>query len=89
MRTYTVEVLQTVTVTLDEAKFDDAFMAEFRESFYQFDDIAEHVEHLAQLEARGAVGEYKPFIEGYGEAEEMGIKLSSTVSDTLIVGGAS
>lgn len=85
MKTYTVDVTQTVTVTLDETKFDDAFMQEFRSHFYSFDTLDEHAEHLAQLEARGLVGDYKPFVEGYGPLGEMGIKLSSDHFEAEIV----
>lgn len=85
MKTYTVEVTQTVTVTLDETKFDEPFMEEFRRHFYGFDTIEEHVEHLAQLEARGLVGDYKPFVEGYGRLDEMGVKLSSDHFEEEIV----
>jgi hypothetical protein len=86
VKTFTVEVTQIITVTLDESKFDDTFMEEFRESFYQFDTLEEHAEHLAQLEARGLVNDYKPFIEGYGPAEEMGIKLKAGPAHTEVVG---
>lgn len=78
---FTVEVTQTVTVELDESKFDDAFMYKFRENFYRFHNIEEHAEHIAQLGARGLIGCYKPFIEGYGLAEDMGIKVRVTDID--------
>lgn len=73
---YRVVVTQFVEVELDESKFDDKFMEEFRASFYQFDNITEHVEHIAQLQARGVIDlECTPeFIEGYGPSNEMGIK---------------
>lgn len=87
MKTFTVEVTQTVTVTLDETKFDETFMKEFRESFYQFDTLEEHAEHLAQLEARGLVDDYEPFIEGYGPAEDMGIKLKAGRTDMTVLEG--
>lgn len=87
-RTFIVEVCQTVEVTLDEGKFDDAFMSEFRESFYQFDTIEEHAKHLAQLEARGIyeLGFVNPFVEGYGHANDMGISASVLDVDTDISG---
>lgn len=73
---YRVVVTQFVEVEIDESKFDDKFMEEFRESFYQAYDIIEHVEHIAQLQARGVIDlECTPeFIEGYGLSNEMGIK---------------
>ena len=67
-----VEVMQSVEVEIDESKFTPEFMAEFRESFYQFRTIERHIEHLAQLEARGLS---RDFIEGYGPAEDFGIKM--------------
>lgn len=76
MRTYRVEVTQTMEVTLDAEKFDDAFMQEFRGSFYNFDTLAEHAEHIAQLQAHGLIDvsyQSRDFIEGYGEHQEMGI----------------
>lgn len=86
MKTFTVEVTQTVTVTLDETKFDEVFMQEFRDSFFNFDTIDEHAEHLAQLEARGITDEFgQNFIEGYGPAAEMGIKMAVVGVDMDIV----
>lgn len=85
MKTFTVEVAQVVTVELDETKFDEAFLAEFRKHFYRFDDIDEHAKHIAQLEARGLISDWKPFIEGYGPAEDMGIKTAAVVESIEIV----
>lgn len=85
MAKFIVDVTQTVEVELDEAKFDETFMEEFRASFYQFDDIQEHAEHIGQLTARGIIeiGDYSPeFIEGYGLSGVMGIK--AKVTDTHI-----
>lgn len=75
MKTFTVEVTQTVTVTLDETKFDEAFMHEFRDSFLNFDTLEQHAEHIAYLEASSQIDVpwNDPFIEGYGPASEMGI----------------
>jgi hypothetical protein len=84
-RMFRVEVTQTVEVELDPTKFDEAFMEEFRESFFPFSDLGDHAEHLAQLEARGVVdlGRYSTeFVEGYGPIKDMGI--SARVIDTEI-----
>lgn len=70
----TVIVTQIVEVKIDESKFDSEFMKEFREVFYDF-SINDHIRHLAQLHARGIATNYS-FIEGYGEAEEMGIEFN-------------
>lgn len=84
----TVEVTQLVEVELDESKFDEAFMEEFRQSFYQFDTIEEHAEHLAQIHARGVIelDSYTPeFVEGYGPQNEMGIKAKTIDTSMEIV----
>ena len=69
-----VVVTQVVLVTIDESKFDATFMAEFRASFYPFTTVNDHLEHLAQLFARGLVDDNNDFIEGYGPAKDMGIR---------------
>jgi len=79
----TVLVTQSIKVTVDESKFDDTFMEEFRESFYPFTTINEHIEHLGQLYARGMAGNTS-FIEGYGPAKDMGIKFSEESIETEI-----
>lgn len=75
-RTFRIAVTQLVEVTLDESKFDDEFMAEFRGSFYPFHELERHAEHIAQMQARGVIDvELTPeFIEGYGPSQDMGIK---------------
>lgn len=83
MITKTVEVLQIVEVTVDETKFTPEWMQSFRETFYSFDSLNEHLEHLGQLAAREMI--YQPqvtnqFIEGYGNASDMGI--ATRVTDT-------
>lgn len=76
MITKKVQVTQVVEVTVDETKFDPAFMQEFRESFYKFTTLDDHVEHLGQMYARGLYGN-GDFIEGYGPAKDMGISFAS------------
>lgn len=73
MITKTVEVTQIVNVTIDETKFDEQFMAEFRRYFFDYDRLDDHITHLAQLHARG-ISDENDFIEGYGPASGMGIK---------------
>ena len=68
-----VNVEQVVKVTVDETKFTPEFMQEFRASQYNFTTLNDHLQHLAQLYARGLADEFS-FIEGYGPAKEMGIK---------------
>lgn len=75
LKKFQVVVEQEFEITLDAEKFDEAFMQEFRESFYSFDTLEEHAEHIAQQQARGAIDiTITPeFIEGYGPSSEMGI----------------
>ena len=73
MATYRVRVSQVVEVKLDDEKFTREFFEEFRRSMYPFKYLSEHAEHLAQLHARG-ICENGSFIEGYGNAKDMGIK---------------
>ena len=62
MLTKRVVVATEVSVTVDETKFTDEFMDEFRASFYRFFDIDDHIKHLAQLVARGIIDERSVFI---------------------------
>jgi len=73
-----VIVKQYVEVEIDETKFTEEFIETFREVFYNFHDIEDHIEHLAQLHCRGIADNYS-FIEGYGEAKEMGIKFNMMI----------
>lgn len=76
MITKEYEVTGFVRVTVDESKFTPEFMAEFRESFFPYETIEEHLEHLANLFARGVVDNSDTFIEGYGPPQEMGIRFA-------------
>lgn len=67
-----VAVILVVEVDVDETKFTDAWMTEWRQSFYPFRTVDRHIEHIAQLEARSSLNE--DFTEGYGPLSEMGIK---------------
>lgn len=72
-----VQVTSVVNVTIDESKFTSEFMQEFRESYYPFKTIDDHIQHLGQMYARGLYSEIPGFIEGYGPANEMGISFST------------
>lgn len=73
---FDIEVSQTVCVVLQEAAFSEAFMAEFRKSFYPFFELSDHAKHIAQLVGRGIVDEITAhfgrdqFVEGYGPIGE-------------------
>lgn len=86
MATRTVEVRQLITVCIDETKFDEGFMRDFRKSMYPFSTLMDHIEHLAQLRARGLVDEFTTFIEGYGPPQEMGIAFKVQGCDEEIIG---
>ena len=82
MTKYTFAVSTIVTIELDENKFTPEFIEEFKKSFYKFDDVDEHADHLAQLFADGRYDYWDTFIEGYGETENFGIKfVDKYVSD--------
>jgi len=74
---FLITVTQEVEVTLDETKFDEQALEDFRKSFYNFEDIEDHAKHLGQLLARGLISpfEFDPFVEGYGPLSSMGISL--------------
>jgi hypothetical protein len=86
MTTKNVLVTQVIEVTIDESKFNETFMKEFRENFYNYTTINHHIEHLGQLYARGMVGDSSDsFIEGYGRAKDMSIKFVESSTDTEII----
>jgi hypothetical protein len=76
MKTIRVEVTRIIDVTVDETKFDETFMDEFRQSFFPFYEVDEHAMHIAQMYARGVI-ENGDFIEGYGPANDMGISMKN------------
>ena len=71
MRKFHIRVTSEVAVELDESKFTDEFMRDFRESFYEHYTLQDHAKYIAQLAAREILDER--FIEGYGPASGMGI----------------
>ncbi|MGG9999726.1 hypothetical protein ACQU0X_06570 [Pseudovibrio ascidiaceicola] len=74
MARYRVELKSTVLIDIDESKFTEAFMAEYRKYFdSSFYEISQFAEHLADLNLR-EVAENGDFVEGYGNIEERGIK---------------
>lgn len=83
MKIFEVIVTQGTNVEVDETRFTDEWMAEFRESFYDFYTMEDHIEHLASGFARGLWDNYS-FIEGYGPAKEFGIKFTSFYTDAEI-----
>lgn len=95
LRKFTVEVRQTVEVTMDADAFTPEFFEEYNSSItYRGGDdgdiewaLREHAEHLAWVHATGVElldGFDSPFIEGYGPASEMGIKADTVSVDTSV-----
>jgi hypothetical protein len=80
----TITMTQNCVVEIDKNKFNKQFMKEFRESFYQFHTIEEHMIHLGQLFMRG-IADNGSLIEGYGPAKEMGIKFYRATTTNLEV----
>jgi hypothetical protein len=82
----TVVVTTEVDVSIDESKFTEEWMAEFRQHFYSFTTVQDHIEHLAQLYARGVIDGFEnEFVEGYGPLKEMGISFTDGPIETQIV----
>ena len=71
MKTYQTTVERDIEITIDETKFTPQFMKDFRDSFYPFETIEDHVEFLAGVINNGMRS--NEFVEGYGVLSEMGI----------------
>lgn len=78
-----VVVIHQIVVEIDETKFTPEFLAEFRASMYPFFDVDDHIEHLAQLHARG-IADNGDFVEGYGKLDDFGVKFSVVFVETEI-----
>lgn len=75
MERYQIAVHTDFKIEVDESKFTEEFFEEFSQSFFFMDTVQEAVEYLADLFARGMIrGEPNEFIEGFGRADEMGIR---------------
>ncbi len=55
-------------IEFDENVINEEWMQHFKRYFYDFDDLEEHAEHMAQYRARFGEG----FIEGYGNVKVNG-----------------
>lgn len=87
MQTFDVEVTRTIRVTLDETKFTEEFMDEFRQLIFPAFDTRDHAEHLASLYARGDIDYDGDFVEGYGVIRDMGIKFDDLEENVYVVSG--
>lgn len=90
LRTFTVDVTQTVEVKLDPSAFTPEFFKEYNSTItYRGGDdgdiewaLREHAEHLAWVHATGVedLESRTAFVEGYGPASDMSI--TARVVDT-------
>ena len=85
-----VTVTQSVVIDVKPEAFTPEFMSEFAETMYPFDTLDQHIEHLAQLAARGILAAL-PFydgrpdwIEGYGPAHEFLNSIGFADTETVI-----
>ncbi len=85
MTSKTVIVETEVEITYDESKFTESFMEQFNEHFHQKDTVSEHVEYIAKCYANGSIDDYKPFLEGYGDLEDFGVKLEIVGTESDII----
>lgn len=79
MKSFTIEVTQTVRVKIDEKKLSP-LMDEFNQAITDFgtdeDAIELHAKHIARLAARGIVDfGQRDFVEGYGTVKDAGISV--------------
>ena len=83
MRTFEVTIDMVVRVTLDETKFDAAFMEEFNSTIFPAEDLLAHAGHLGSLFATGRASNGE-FVEGYGPLPEMGISADASADVTYV-----
>lgn len=57
-------------IEIDESIINEEWMEHFRSYMYNFNELSEHAEHLAQYQAR--LGSDYDFIEGYGYVKRDG-----------------
>ena len=84
LKTFTVEVTQTVQVVLDDENLNDEFNKVFSEVMWDVDSLEDHAKHLAQMEARSMIG-FDKFVEGYGSLKEMNCAVKITDKTEEIV----
>lgn len=78
----TVDVTISVEVETDDSIFTPEFLEDFRSYMYPFQNIEDHVKHLAQLEARGLLS---GFVEGYGSLKMCGVNAKTVSTEMEIV----
>ncbi len=65
-----VKIEKLIEVEIDESKFTEEFINDFKESFYPFENMDAHITHIAWLESSRLLNS---FTEGYGDISDFGI----------------
>ncbi|SDR07983.1 hypothetical protein [Pseudovibrio sp. Tun.PSC04-5.I4] len=74
MARYRVELKSTILIDIDESKFTEEFMEQYRELIDpSFREVRDHAGLLAEF-ALGGIAENGDFVEGYGDLNQQGIK---------------
>ncbi|WP_057465582.1 hypothetical protein [Pseudovibrio sp. POLY-S9] len=74
MARYRVEMKSTVLMDIDESKFTDEFMEQYRQLIDPgFSEVRDHADLLAYLNLR-EIAENGSFIEGYGDLKQQGVE---------------
>lgn len=72
--TQDIDVTIPVTVTVDESKFTPDFIADFREHFYPFHTVDDHIRHIASLAAYGQLGDLPCLLRDMVHRKILGLK---------------
>lgn len=80
-----VERRDEYIIEIDDKVINKEWVDNFRLYMYQFHNLHEHAEHLAQIQAR--FGDSLRFIEGYGSVKRDGEYLCGTQKDELLCEG--
>lgn len=76
MKKFRVTLTQEVEVTVDETKFTEEFLEEFRRVFYALNTVEEHAAHLGKLRMQEGVYESSE-VEGYGVLRDFGVSFDN------------
>lgn len=81
MSKYEVKISRTVIVEVDEEKFTEEFMEEFRKLFYPFTSIGDHAAFIGKSYMNYVVTSADDFLEGYGELSDFGVKFIGAIDE--------
>ena len=82
-----IHVTIEVDISVDETKFTDPFINEFRQKFYPLDYLNDHICNLSEQYALGYISPSDSIIEGYGKPENFGIKFHSKDVENVEIQG--